>query len=245
MSLSSEKPTAIKYTNQPLIEVAFELRFYGEPVVESRRHDFFELIRDDYPLLLVPPLKEGMHPALQHYKFTREDQTAGVNLALNSIGYFQKEYEGAANFIAEAQKIVDVGNELFAVRRFSRIGWRYINSIAFTRENNLIPLARYFKNPPSFFGIESHEYGVINFNATTTFEDEHVSARLLSGENVENGDEQLLFDIDVFKDRLAEIDFKIADVPNELDRLHCIARNFFEQSITDAYRELLKGEIHE
>jgi hypothetical protein len=91
MSLSSKKPKVVSYENQPLTEVAFELRFFGEPIVESRRHEFYEEIRGNYPLVFVPPMKEGVHTSLQPYRFTREDGTAGTTLALNSVGYFQTE----------------------------------------------------------------------------------------------------------------------------------------------------------
>ena len=43
------------------------------------------------------------------------------------------------------------------------LGWRYINTIPFTRENSLIPLERIFNDPPSLFSIKSHEYERVNF----------------------------------------------------------------------------------
>lgn len=245
MSLSSKKPTAIQYKNQPLTEVAFEIRFHGEPVVESRRHEFFEKVRGDYPLLYVPPFREGIHPSLQHYRFVREDNTAGVTLALNSLGYFQKEYEGAKKYMEEVNRVVRIANKLFSIRKFSRIGWRYINTIAFTREDGLIPLSYYFKNPPSFFTIESHGFDRVDFEATTKYEGEYVSVKLQADHLGAEGNELLTFDIDVYQDESTMEGFTLNRVPGVLERLHNIARNFFEESITDDYREYLKGDTYE
>ena len=168
MTLSKSIPSDILYINQPLVEVASEVRFYGEPAVETKRDQFFEKIRDIYPLVYVPPIKEGTHPSLQHYRFEKEDLSAGVTLALNSIGYFQRQYEGATKYINEFVRVFEIANKIFNIRTYSRVGWRYINAIPYVRENSLIPLSRFFRNPPSFFAIEYSAYRIINFFATTS-----------------------------------------------------------------------------
>lgn len=243
-SLSSRTPEDVVYPNQPLVEVAFELRFFGEPVVESRRHEFYEKIRSDYPNVYVPAIAAGSHPALQRYKFEREDGSAGVTLALNALGYFQREYEGSARFIQEILRLADTANDLFQVRRFSRIGWRYINLIPFTREKTLIPLARFFNNPPSLFGIDSHEFNEVQFRASTTYEDQKVLVNLASQDSGEDADESLVFDIDAFVDNLSESGFEISQLSEKVDNLHRIARNFFEDSITEEYRDFLRGDTY-
>ncbi|MEX2489715.1 MAG: TIGR04255 family protein [Pseudomonadales bacterium] len=243
-SLSSKVPEDVVYPNQPLIEVAFELRFFGEPVIESRRHEFYEEIRAEYPMLYVPAIAAGSLPALQRYKFEREDGSAGVTLALNALGYFQKEYEGSSRFMGEIFRLAEIAENLFSIRRFSRIGWRYINLIPFTREKGLIPIARFFNNPPSLFGIESHEFSEVQFRASTTYEDQKVLINLQSQDGDQDADESLIFDIDVFVDNLGERDFAVSQLPETIDKLHRIARNLFEDSITDEYREFLKGETY-
>ena len=245
MALSKKVPEEVKYPHQPLIEVDSEIRFYGEPVVESKRHEFYEAVRDIYPLVFVPPIQAGTHPSLQHYRFETEDATAGATLALNSFGYFQRDYQGAKNYINELLRLFNIANGLFNIKNFSRVGWRYINAIPYTRENQLIPLANYFEQPPRFFSIESHSYSRINFSATTQYEDKSISVRLESDESLGTGKEMLIFDIDVYKDSLKEIGFKGGGIPSLINELHCIGRNCFEDSITEKYRSFLKGDIYE
>ena len=245
MSLSDKQPQSIRYPKQPLQEVDCEIRFFGEPVIEARRHEFYKAVRNEYPLVWVPQFKEGISPALQHYQFVKQDNSAGVSLALNSFAYFQREYQGAEKFINEILRLFEIGNQLFSIQRFNRVGWRYINTIPFTRENSLIPLARIFNDPPNLFSIKSHEYLQVNFNATTTYESEFVSVKLES-DNIElEGKEILVFDIDVSRAISDESSIVISDIPGLINRLHRIARNFFESSITDQYRNYISEETHE
>jgi len=242
MTLSSKIPEDIKYPNQPLVEVACEVRFYGEPSIETKRDIFYEKIRADYPLLYVPEIKPGMHPSLQHYKFENEKRDAGVSLALNSFCYFQREYQGAGKYIQEVMRLFRLADELFKIQKYSRMGWRYINVIPFVRENDLIPLGRFLENAPSFSTIESNTYKDISFWATTDFETESVLVRLDSSS--EKDREQLVLDVDVYRGKLDK-SFNSENVEELLNRLHCIGRNFFESSITDDYRDYLKGNSHE
>ena len=109
----------------------------------------------------------------------------------------------------------------------------------------MIPLARIFKAPPNLFSIKSHEYVRVNFNATTRYEDEFVSVKLES-DNIElEGKEILVFDIDVSRAISDESSIINSDIPGLINRLHRIARNFFESSITDQYRNYISEESHE
>ena len=245
MTLILKTQDKIKYQNQPLQEVASEIRFFGEPIVEAKRHEFFEEIRDKYPLVFVPGAVPGTAPQLQHYRFEKEDSTAGIQLSISSLSYFQRDYEGAPAYKDELFRIIKIANSYFNFNRFSRVGWRYINAIPFVRENSLIPLSRFFNSPPGFFTIDSNEFNDVSFVASTKFEEFSILVRLDSGEGSETKDEILKFDIDVYRS-LTEIgNISIDNVLELITRSHLIGRNFFESAITDAYRNYLKGDIYE
>ena len=109
----------------------------------------------------------------------------------------------------------------------------------------MIPLERIFNDPPSLFSIKSHEYERVNFNATTRYEDEFVSVKLESDNEELEGNELLVFDIDVSRPILDESGITFSDIPELINRLHRIARNFFESSITDQYRNYISEETNE
>lgn len=245
MTLTLESQKSIKYLNQPLQEVTSEIRFYGEPAVEGKRHEFFEDIRDKYPMVYVPGSVPDVAPQLQHYRFEKEDGTAGVQLAIHSLSYFQREYEGAPAYKEELFRIINIAHRKFNLNRFSRVGWRYINAIPFVRENSIIPLSRFFNPPPAFFMINSNEFNNVNFVVSTKFEDFAILVKLDSGDGDKATKEILKFDIDVYKNLKEDKDTSIDHIFDLITRSHLIGRNFFECAISDDYRDYLTGSVYE
>ena len=141
--------------------------------------------------------------------------------------------------------VVALGRELFHLRRLNRIGWRYINAIPFTREDGLIPLTRFFLDPPKFFAINSSAYQGISLHATTRVEDFSITARLESAESLAQSNEILAFDIDAFREGLDGTHYENHEIREATEKLHNAARNYFEGSISDSYRKFLLGESYE
>lgn len=243
MVLSHRKPKRVKYPNQPLIEVATEVRFPGDLSVEAKRADFQQRVRLKYPNLTVAGAVQGVAPPLQHYRFERDDRAAAVALAVNSIAYFERQYSGATTFIKEAVRLVNLGSRLFGLDGLTRIGWRYINAIPFVREGNLIPLDRFLKNSPTLLSIDVCEFKNITFRAVTEYEGSQVAIRL-ENDTSSQPNEILFLDIDVYKEDPTASVLKVNKVKQLVDELHCIARNVFEDSITDQYRKYLQGEAY-
>lgn len=243
MALTSNIPENEKYPNQPLVEVACEIRFFGEPSIETKRDVFYEAIRDRYPLIYVPPTSTDVHPALQHYKFRNEDNSSGVSLALNSFSYFQKDYMGYDEYIKEALQLFELANNIFKIQKFSRLGWRYINAIPFVRENDNVPINRFFNNPPGFFAVQPTDFLDIDFRFTTRCDGGTVAVLLGSNVN-DKGDEAFIFDIDVSKGQINDC-LNLQQIEEIFGKLHCIGRNYFESAISNEYRRYLKGEYDE
>ena len=143
------------YPNQPLIEVASEIRFKGDLSIEDNKARFQSIVADTYPTLHVPRAKEGVSPALQPIRFESEENGSGIQLAINRFGYYTKAYPGHEAFYDE------MGAQLAKLLSFTenlavtRIGWRYINEIPYTRENGQLPFNRYFKDNEYFGNLLS------------------------------------------------------------------------------------------
>lgn len=237
--------TGPEYPNQPLIEVVCEIRFTGEPVIEARRHEFYEEIRKLYPLLYVPPATPGMSPALQHYRFEREDRAAGAMLAINSFCYFEKNYSGAQSFQKELLRLFNTANNLFEFRKYTRVGWRYNNVIPFTRESGIIPVNRFFKDFPQLPAALGNEYEQMALRADIPVRDINVMIHFESATHVPSGDDVFIMDIDAYVKQAKAEQLTIESIAETVDQLHSVARAFFEDSITDKYREYLKGAAYE
>jgi hypothetical protein len=149
------------YPNQPLSDVACEVRFPGEMQIECNRHLFWDQIRSDYPKIMVPFAKDGHPPALQHYRFRSETGNRTVAIALNSLVYSEGKYRGHKLFIAEFVRLVELFRATYPkISKPNRVGWRYINHLTFSREGGLTPVGRLVKLIPDLPAkyVCGHEY---------------------------------------------------------------------------------------
>jgi uncharacterized protein (TIGR04255 family) len=226
------------YPNSPLVEVVFEIRFPGEPMVECRRYEFYDAVRDDYPEVLVSQIEAGGVPALQPYRFGKLDRSAGIMLAIDKFAYYVRKYPGYKEFKQEFLRLLSIFHELFHLERLKRTGWRYINIIPFTRESGSIPLKRFLN-----FGVylpkgvpEQHE----NFSITliSKMDDCSITSRLESIISSDGSREALLLDFDCTKSK----DLLFSKTETYIEESHKVARNLFEELITDSYRQYLRGE---
>lgn len=229
------------YPNQPLTDVACEVRFVGEMQVECERYKFWDRIRDAYPKILVPYAKDGSAPALQHYKFRAENDVRTVSVALNSIAFSEIRYSGHTSFINEFERLIGIFHDTYPrLGEIKRIGWRYINVISYSREEGRVPLCRFLKLdiplPSKFFdntsALDLSWTGQCMGGELTI----HVGTLLKKDASEQEG---LLLDIDFAQTRKGIAWSQIPAVIRE-GRSNC--RKVFEDLITDGYRQYLKGE---
>lgn len=219
----STKLTPEIYPNSPLVEVIFEIRFPGEPIVECRRDIFFDLVRQDYPKVLVPSTQEGSFIALEPYRFEKEDGSSGIMLAINKLSYYSRKYPGFMAFKRESLELIRKFRRAYPkIIKLSRTGFRYVNIIPFTREGGLVPIENFLK-----VGLKVAE----REGGSVTTRIETITAADKSGN-------AMLLDIDYAREQ----NLSIASVTRYIDESHKCARQLFEDLITDNYRMFLRGE---
>jgi uncharacterized protein (TIGR04255 family) len=232
------------YPNSPLVEVVFEIRFPEEPIVECRRHEFYNAVRGDYPKVIVPQIQAGGFPALEPYRFEKLDGSAGIMLAIDKFAHYARKYPGYEKFKEGFLKLAEKFEGLFHLSSLKRTGWRYINIIPFTRERGYIPLGRFFNlrshltaTIPSPMDISGH---CKNLSTTLILkiDDCSVTTKLESIISSDGTREALLLDFDCAKSK----DLMFSKTETYIKESHKIARNLFESLITDSYRKYLKGE---
>jgi uncharacterized protein (TIGR04255 family) len=233
------------YPNQPLSDVACEVRFKGEMAVECQRSLFWDKIRDEYPDILVPHLQDGQAVALQHYKF-RSLSGRTVSVALNSLAFSEAKYSGHKVFIAEFMKLIRVFHETYPkISKITRVGWRYINVIPFAREDGLVPLRRFVTLNISFPDKAFQTTSALDLQWVGKCLDGEVRIRVAAvlkkdlGEEITSKQEALLLDIDFGNSRE---DIKWEQLETLINDARAKCRRIFEGTISDDYRKYLKGE---
>jgi len=227
------------YPNSPLVEVVFEIRFPGEPIVECRRDIFYELIRKNYPKVMVPSTKEGSFVALEPYRFEKEDASSGVMLAINKLAYYSRKYQGFKEFRKESLNLVSKFRKAYPqISKLSRTGFRYVNIIPFTREGDLIPVENFLTVSLKVPGTIPEKYNNISIGFVSQSDGGSVTTRIDTMAVSDKSGEAMLLDIDYAKEKK----LTITAANKYIDESHKQARQLFEDLITDNYRSFLRGE---
>ena len=140
----------------PLVEATVEIRFPGDARIDRFRGDFQLLNRDSYPQLFVPQVVPGQAPALQHYRFSTENQMSSVSLAVNSLAVTTREYPGWGLFKKRVLKLWGLINDEIGPKALTRIGVRFqnefqsINSEMVRQSDSLVFLAALEDDPEEY-----------------------------------------------------------------------------------------------
>ncbi|HPV39725.1 MAG TPA: TIGR04255 family protein [Spirochaetota bacterium] len=229
----------IRYKNAPLVEAVFEVRFPGEPVVENRRDIFFEKIRDEYPNIHVPPIQPGSFPALEAYQYHNSDSSIIVMTALNRFSVSTKRYSGFSSFKNVILGLSKEFDNCYKLKKVNRIGLRYINIIPFIREDDIVPMNKFFNLSFNLPSSMSKEYSNLNLVLTSKLEAGLITIKIASMLSDNRKDEALLLDFDFAK----EHELRFSDIEKHLEEGHLVTKKIFEELITDEYREYIKGDV--
>lgn len=226
------------YPNSPLIEVVCELRFPTELSIDCRKDTFYDKIRKAYPVILIPEKNRGLSASIPPYRFENKARTSGIIIGIDRFSYYEKEYTGHKRFINEFLRIFDLLNDLFHIQKLTRLGWRYINIIPFSRENGMIPVKQFLNlivQPPNGY---SEQFENLSVMFMSKVRDGSVTTRV----------EAIIKEADQQEALLLDFDFAMTEklFPSKLNRrvnnAHRQTRHLFELLITEQYRQYLRGE---
>jgi len=226
------------YTNAPLVEAVFEIQFAGEPVIECRRDAFYEKIRSGYPKVFVPKIGVNNAPALIPYHFVSEDESSSILLAINKLAVSLKRYRGFGLFEKEIEKVISVFQECYSIKKINRTGLRYINIISFTRENGLVPIEQFLNINLTLPEALPKKYQNINVMFSSVLDEGTITTKIECLKSTENDQEALLLDFDFAK----QGDLRLSNLSSYINESHKKTKQFFEDLITEEYRQYLRGE---
>lgn len=223
------------YPNSPLQGVVFEIRFPGEPAIECHRDRFFELVREQFPQVLVPMIREGEAAALAPYHFQNAGNSAALLTALNLFAYRTSEYAGYDAFRAEFLHWLTAFTSVYQINKLTRTGLRYTNVIPFPPGKGF-PIEQYLKVQMHLGGRQIERFD--QFLMTTRIPVSAGSLTIQIGHDAVHGGDAIVLDFDFAR----EHDLVIAEIEKYLDQSHQETKKLFESLLTDEYRAYLRGE---
>ena len=243
----------------PLSEVAFEVTFPRQFLVENRIAEFQQAITMHYPvtsdefMVRIPPsLGFGKPPKVggavvmpvRTFVFQNETGARSVKASVVNVNFVVTDYKDFAEYKSALLKVLEAALRIFELRRVERIGLRYINRIGIERIKGTSAFHEYVRSPIdlSFFG--SHILS--NFLLEARFDLEESKKLAIRGGLLplaENNEVRYsyLLDLDSYSDNPGSISQET--LPALLDDYHEIIETEFRRSITDRYWAYLeRGE---
>lgn len=228
----------VLYKNAPLVNTAFELRFFGDLSIETRRDQFQKAVKAEFPKLWVPNAAPNTSPALQHYQFRSEDNSARVSLAVNSFVYATSTYPGFEKFRENLERQRVIFDRVFGIESYTRLGLRYTNKLPILRdEQNTIPLGNYVTLQVGL-GRGFSGSGINDLGLSIASKIGNGDLRLIVQREEQNGLEVLTLDLDYS----LQGNIEKKKIPDFLTEAHQHIESVFLGLISDDYKAIMEGE---
>lgn len=227
------------YKNAPLVEAVFEIRFPPELSIETKRDEFYNKIRMEFPEINLPLVSDQEPYALKTYLFKDSKREKGVAYSINKFSYHCYKYYGFARFKEESLKYMKMFFEHFKIRDLDRTGLRYVNHIPIVTEGGVIPIERYlnfgYKLPDSI----PEKYNLLH---TVIFVKSGKGNLRVLIQYLKRPDplqtEIILLDFDYF----LEGKLSVSDIETYLNESHQHTKKIFEDLTTDEYKIIMSKE---
>lgn len=231
--VTPEREQAASNPVRPLQFAALELRFPGDPELETRRGAFFRRVRDDFPLVQVPVSELGQAPALQPYQFATADDRRHLQLALNLFGYSVRgdAYRSFTAFKAEFDRYFGVLAETFPeLGGCTRVGLRYVNQLPIERD----PAGFLEPSPIRFPRVDGAPIRSGAFGQEVALAGGILRVQIRAGIGEQPG--VVILDLDHFYEADVSSPIPVNELDELVERAHAVVRSFFDQSVEPEYR---------
>lgn len=227
------------FSKAPLTEVICEIRFAPNLSVACKRDEFYNEIKELYPVLIMPKLSLEQHPLEQATLYSSTDQTKRIACSARALSFSTPQYKEYALFKDEFMRIITIFLKTYTtIDKIQRLGLRYINKIQVERKGKELDLKQYinfaFSLPKSLSRLH-----MANFQNNFFVEfDDGVSGITVITDNITDKDKKeiLLLDFDLISVKEMHLD----NIDGYLDEYHDKIEEVFLDIITDNYKKSIR-----
>ena len=159
-------------------------------------------------------------------------------LSIDRFSYYTRKYEGHQKFIKEFLRLYNLLIQTFDIKIFNRLGWRYINIIPYSREDDLLPVNEFFNLEMNIAQNKNINFENLSLVFISKIDVGNITTKVESIIKENGEQEAFLLDIDFAYTK----NLKSESIENLIKKAHKQARDFFENSIIEKYRQFLRGE---
>lgn len=238
MALIDQAALAEVFPNNPLKEVAFEVRYPFNLRIQRDVCDVQAMVRAEYPNFQVDEIQPVDGSPARLHTFQNTNGTRMVRVGEDRFIVAFTEYKDFDIFQTEALGRTKEFCNLFGITQFSRVGLRYINNVDVGKEGSVYQVTRVVN--PYFDVKRATESGPMRFQLEVTMKKPSCFLTLrtaFAGKPVDQPNAVYLLDLDAFV--LSETAFE--DLEKVLNELHFQSQVEFLTHVTEAYKEVMRG----
>lgn len=227
------------FPNNPLKQVAFEVRYPFSLRVQRDICGVQELVVRDYPVFQVDEVEFIKDSPARLHTFESQDRTQMLRVSEDRFIVVFTKYENFETFKSEALKRTEEFTTQFGITRYQRVGLRYVNNIEVPKEQNAYQVSKVV-NP--YFDIKrATRDGPMRFQLELTMKKHPCLVTLrtaFGGKPPDQPNAVYLLDLDAY----VLSDTAISDLGKLIDGLHDQIQVEFLNHITDDYKKVMRGQ---
>lgn len=228
------------FLNNPLREVAFEIRFPMNLRVMCGIYEVQELLKDDYPEVSREETKSLDTPTEITYVFSNPERSRTVRVGEDRFAVSFTRYESFEEFKAQALGYSKRFCNMHNIEQLNRVGLRYINNIPIPIEGNNVSLNRYVTPYLNDTLVQSNLLNRFAVQLVMRIDDfllQVHSGLVIEPEMLNQGNVVYILDLDAFIGKT-----KAEELSGLLDRFHHRVQIEFLSHITEEYKEQMRRQ---
>jgi len=230
------------FPNNPLREVAFEIRFPTNLRIMPNIWQVQEAWESEYPQVQREEIQFSTLTST-NYTFTGSELGRVAKVGEDRLAIIFTQYENFESFSLEAIKKTQIFCEMFKIKLLTRVGLRYINNISITnatQDGGLSELSKYTRSHIDIARIQSGSSQLNQFGSEIILEKDGYLLTIRSA---------FLRNPNLLQEKIYVIDFDASTekesspekIPEILRDLHHHIQLEFLGHITEDYKEEMRG----
>lgn len=228
------------FPNNPLKQVAFEVRYPFNLQVRRDLCELQKLIKKEYPKFAVDEVELLDGSPAQIHSFRSDDGDRSVRVSEDRFIIVFTKYEKFEVFKAEALKRTGEFCELFGIGQFQRVGLRYVNHIEVPKEGNTYQVT---KVAIPYFDIKRATVsGPMRFSLELTMRKPSCLLTIrtaFAGKTSDQPQAVYLLDLDAY----VQSDSSLGDLNKISSELHDNVQIEFLNHVTEDYKKVMRGQL--
>jgi len=129
MSLKNLEYKGKKFKKAPIVEAIFEMRFPINLSIDTKKDQFYNFIKAEFPDIKPPQPTPFEHHLIQPIGYYSTTGKKNLNCSVSKFSVITREYNTFQDFKQSIVKYVTKLAELYGIQEITRLGLRYINRI--------------------------------------------------------------------------------------------------------------------